>query len=159
MNLSIVALAALFALAGTSVRASDPIGVFAKIDKVVFEPNESAPERMQLWGSFCVADPNDRDKYLPPRKGYLYYKLPAEKSEVARKEWNDLKAVAGTGDVIGFASRHATHPKVRDAQEKSEKADVYSVGFGLVKINQRGASYPPIKALQAGASEPAEKKK
>jgi hypothetical protein len=99
-------LAAVLVLGGVSVRASDPIGVFAKIDKVVLEPNDNVPDRVQLWGSFCLADQKDRDSYLPPQKGFLYYKLPAEKSEAARKEWNDLKATAGTGTVIGFGSRH-----------------------------------------------------
>src|SRR5215211_7092787 len=79
-------LTAIFALAGTSLRASDPIGAFARIDRVVLEPNENAPERIQLWGSFCLADPKDRDGYLAPEKGYLYYKLPVDKSDAARKE-------------------------------------------------------------------------
>ena len=149
MKFPALLLAALFVLAGASVRASDPIGVFAKIDKVVLEPNDSSPERIQLWGAFCVADPKDRNSYLPPQKGYLYYKLPAEKSETASKEWNDLKATAGSGDVIGFGSRHATHPKVRSAQDKPENPDVYSIGFGLIKAQQRSTSYPPIKALLA----------
>src|SRR5690242_5034784 len=90
------------ALAAAPLHASDPIAVFAKIDKVVMEPNESSPERIQLWGSFSVADAKDRYSYLPPQNGYLFYRLPAEKPDVARKEWNDLKAAAGTGDVIGF---------------------------------------------------------
>jgi hypothetical protein len=162
-KLSSILLAALFVLTGTSVRASDPIGVFTKIDKVVLEPTEGAPERIQLWGAFCLADPKNRDAYLPPQKGYLYYKLPGEKAEAARKEWNDLKAVAGSGDVIGFGSRHTTPPKVRDAKDKPENPDAYSVAFGLVRTRQRSASYPPIKALQAGAdtkaTEPKEKSK
>ena len=156
----VMLLAAVFVLAGTSVRASDPIGVFAKIDKVVLEPNDTAPERIQLWGSFCLADEKDRDNYLAPQKGYLYYKLPAEKSEAARKEWNDLKATAGSGDVIGFGSRFAAKAKVRSANDKPENADVYPVAFGLVKSSQRNSSYAPIKALQAAtekkSSEPKE---
>jgi hypothetical protein len=162
VRLPVMLLAVFFALAATSVRASDPIGVFAKIDKVVLEPNDNAPERIQLFGAFCIADTRDRDSYLPPQKGYLYCKLPAEKSEVARKEWNDLKSAAGAGEVIGFGSRHAPLPKVRDAKNKPENPDVYSLGFGLVRTRQRGASYPPIKALQATAekaSEPKEKSK
>jgi hypothetical protein len=145
-------LAALFVLAGTSARASDPIGVFAKIDKVVLEPNAASPERIQLWGTFCLADEKDRDSYLAPQKGYLYYKLPAEKSEAALKEWNDLKATAGTGDVIGLGSRFASKAKVRTANDKPENADVYPVAFGLVKSSQRSPSYAPIKALQAGTA-------
>ena len=143
-------LAALFVLAATSVRASDPIGVFAKIDKVVLEPNGSSPERIQLWGAFCLADEKDRDSYLPPQKGYLYYTLPAEKSDAARMEWNDLKAKAGSGDVIGFGSRSAAKAKVRSANDKPENPDVYPVAFGLVKSERRGSNYGPIKALQTG---------
>ena len=157
---SVLLLAAAFVLGGTSVRASDPIGVFAKIDKVVLEPNDTSPERIQLWGSFCLADEKDRDSYLAPQKGFLYYKLPSEKSEAALKEWNDLKATAGSGSVIGFGSRHSAKAKVRSANEKPETADVYPVAFGLVKSSQRSSSYAPIKALQAEAgkksSEPKE---
>jgi hypothetical protein len=162
-KLPAVLLAAMMGAAVTTAWASDPIGVFAKIDKVVLEPDENSPERIQVLGSFCVADPKDRDSYSAPQKGYLYYKLPEAKAEAARKEWNDLKAVAGSGDVIGFGSRFATLPKVRAAKDKPENPDVYSVGFGLVKARQRGVSYPPIKALQASAegkaSQPKEKSK
>jgi hypothetical protein len=135
-------------LTTAAARASDPIGVFGKIDKAVVEPKEGTPERIQLWGSFCLADPKDRDSYLPPQKGYLYYKLPAEKSDVAQKEWNDLKAKAGSGDVIGFGSRYGTRPKVRDAESKPENPDAYTLGFGLVKGSDRSSSYAPVKALQ-----------
>ena len=70
---------------------------------------------------------------------------------MARTEWNDLKASAGSGEVIGFGSRHATaKATVRSAKDKPENPDAYAVGFGLVKGKQRGASYAPIKALQAG---------
>jgi hypothetical protein len=155
----VVLLAAAFVLAATAVRASDPIGVFARIDKVVLEPNDSSPERIQLWGSFCLADEKDRDSYLAPEKGYLFYKLPAEKSEAALKEWNDLKATAGSGDVIGFGSRHVAKAKVRTANEKPENPDVYPVAFGLVKSNRRSSTYGPIKALQAGAGKKASESK
>ena len=151
VNFPALLLAAVFVLAGTSVRASDPIGVFAKIDKVVLEPNDASPERIQLWGSFCLADDKDRDSYLAPQKGFLYYKLPAEKSEAARKEWNDLKTKAGSGEVLGFGSRFSAKAKVRSADEKAENPDVYPVAFGLVKSSQRSSTYGPIKALQTGA--------
>jgi hypothetical protein len=148
LKLPLMVLTAAVVFTAGTARASDPIGVFAKIDKAVVEPKEGTPERIQLWGTFCLADPKDRDSYLPPQKGYLYYKLPAEKPEVAQKEWNDLKAKAGSGEVIGFSSRHGTQPKVRDAESKAENPDAYTLGFGLVKSGQRNSSYPPIKALQ-----------
>jgi len=35
--------------------ASDPVGVYAIVDKVVFEPNETNPERIQVWGAFALS--------------------------------------------------------------------------------------------------------
>ena len=40
------------ALATVPVGASDPVGIYAVVKKVVFEPNETAPERIQIWGAF-----------------------------------------------------------------------------------------------------------
>src|SRR6266550_6236515 len=39
----------------------------------------------------------------PAERGYLYFKIAPGKEEITRKEWADLKAVAGTGQGIGFA--------------------------------------------------------
>jgi hypothetical protein len=143
-----VLLLAAFVILIGSAHASDPIGVFGKIDKAVLSPSEDAPETIQLWGSFCLADKKDRDSYQAPQKGYMLFKVPSEKAEVARKEWKDLKAVAGTGEIIGFGSRYALNATVRKANDKPEKPEAYPVGFGLVKANQRSSSYGPIKALQ-----------
>src|SRR5829696_8827063 len=67
MNLPAALLAAAILLTGTSVRASDPVGVFGMIDKVVLEPNENTPERIQVFGAFSVADPKNRDGYVSPQ--------------------------------------------------------------------------------------------
>src|SRR5688500_12829625 len=130
-------------------QASDPIGVFALVDKVVFEPNETAPERIQIWGAFAIAVKSDRDSYLPPQKGYLYYTLPAEKAEVAKKEWNDLKKVAGKNEGIGFGSRYESKATVRKAETKPANPEPYILGWGMARMSQRSADYPPIKALLA----------
>ncbi|MEP6903524.1 MAG: glycoside hydrolase family 3 N-terminal domain-containing protein [Actinomycetota bacterium] len=39
------------------------------------------------------------------KRGYLYYSLKQGKEEVCRKEWADLKARAGTDQIIGFGGR------------------------------------------------------
>jgi hypothetical protein len=93
--------------------ASDPIGIYALIDKVVLEPSEGNPQRVQIWGAFSVADRADRNAYSPPVRGYFYYALPGEKDETARAEWNDLKATAGSGQIIAFASRYKPTGRVR----------------------------------------------
>src|SRR5688572_27086158 len=41
---------ALLVGAATAARASDPNGIYAFVDRVVVEPSEAAPERIQVWG-------------------------------------------------------------------------------------------------------------
>src|SRR2546427_12470263 len=36
--------------------ASGPVGIYAIIEKVIFEPSEQAPERIQIWGAFAVVE-------------------------------------------------------------------------------------------------------
>jgi hypothetical protein len=102
----------LLCLLGVSF-ASDPIGIYALIDKVVLEPSEGNPQRIQIWGAFALADRADRNAYSQPVRGYLYYTLPGQKNDVALAEWKDLKASAGTGQIIAFASRYSPTGRVR----------------------------------------------
>lgn len=127
---------------------SDPIGVFARIDKVVFEPNAVAPERIQIWGAFALASAESGSSYLPAQRGYLYFSLKPGKEEVCRKEWADLKAVAGTNQIIAFGRRYEP-TRLRKAQDKPADPDVYPLGTGLVKIADRGIDYPPIRDLRS----------
>src|SRR5437870_822109 len=92
--------------AGLIAHASDRVAVYAKVDKVVFEPNEQAPERVQVWGVFSVADwrNNNMNDYQPTARGYLYFTL-GKNPEIARREWTDLKSVAGTNQIVAFGLR------------------------------------------------------
>src|SRR6185295_11515371 len=73
--------------------ASDPVGVYARVDRVVLEPNSDAPQTIQVWGVFAMARPGDPNEYLPPARGYLYFSLPGD-ARAARAEWSDLSQVA-----------------------------------------------------------------
>src|SRR5215212_10030896 len=116
-------LAPIFVLALTSgLWASDPVGVYALIDKVVFEPSEGKPQRAQIWGAFALAEAKFGDEYLAPIRGYLYYTLPGEKDEVVQAEWADMKKVAGTGQVIAFGSRYKSSGRVRGGGAPSGSA-------------------------------------
>jgi hypothetical protein len=116
-----------------NVRASDPVGIYAVVDKVVLEPNEKSPERIQIWGTFSTWA-NYGDVYGKPEKGYLYYKLPSNNAKVALAEWADLKAVAGTGQGIAFGQRYSGPGRIRAANEKPESPDSYILGQGITKI-------------------------
>ncbi|MBM3833924.1 MAG: hypothetical protein FJ403_11770 [Verrucomicrobia bacterium] len=141
-------LALLMVVATPQLKASDPIGVFALIDKVVLEPNETSPERIQIWGAFAFAEGRG-DAYAAPKRGYLYYKLPAEKAKAARTEWADLKLAAGKSEVIGFGARYGEKGKLRKPDEKPENPDAYPVGWGLIRMKERDANYAPIRQLLA----------
>jgi hypothetical protein len=122
--------------------ASDPVGIYAIVSKVVFEPNDKAPERIQIWGVFALADTaRGGGFYSKPQRGYLYYSLPKGKESTALKEWADFKAVAGTGQGIAFGGRYSVVGKVRLETEKPGSADSYNPessfanGIGVTKVN------------------------
>jgi len=96
-------------LATTALMASGQVGIYAVVSKVVFEPDDRAPERIQIWGAFTLVDGGTRSggKTLTPQRGYLYFALPsaaenANLREIALKEWADFKAIAGTNQAIAF---------------------------------------------------------
>src|ERR1041385_680032 len=125
--------------------ASDPIAVYARIERVVLEPATGAAERAQGWGTFALAKPNDGTDYLPPSRGYLYFAL-SRNADAARSEWADLQSVAGTGQIVSFGSRWEMRARVRTAEENPDHPDAYAVGVGVTKV-RGNTSYAPIRAL------------
>ena len=128
---------------------SDWIGVYARIDKVILEPNADAPDRIQVWGAFVLANRQDRNSYDPAARGYLYFSLTPTKEEVCRKEWADLKASAGTDQIIGFGGRDLPKVRIRKREDKPADPDLYPVGWGMVKMSDRRNNYPPIIELKS----------
>jgi hypothetical protein len=106
-SLSLVALVGL-SLAATPPVPSGAIGVFAIIERVALEPNDRAPERIKVWGAFAYVDGGVRGLTpSPAKRGFMYFTLSSRYTDSAtiratRAEWNDLKAVAGTGQAVGF---------------------------------------------------------
>jgi hypothetical protein len=128
------------------VKASGPIGVFALVDKVTFEPNADKPERVRISGVFSVAEdtPDNSTVYSVPHRGYLYFALPRGKEDLARREWADLKSVAGTRQVVGMGSSWASKVRVRQPDEEANSPDDHPIANGLVKVNP---DQPRAKAL------------
>jgi hypothetical protein len=133
---------AMLIFTAATLSASDPVGVYAIVTKVIFEPNDKAPERIQVWGVFALADTvRGGGFYTMPQHGYMYFSLPKGKESTALKEWADFKAVAGTGQGIAFGGRYSAHGKVRPDSEKPVSPDSYSPdsafanGIGVTKVN------------------------
>lgn len=146
MKRTVVSALTTLALAASTAHASDPIGIYALVDRVVLEPDADAPARIQVWGAFVQAVPRDPDAYGPPERGYLYFELRPGKEDICRREWADLKRVAGTRQVIGFGSRREAKERVRKATERPESPDAHPVSFGMTRL-RTNTDYAPVKAL------------
>ena len=132
-------------------QASGPVGTYAIVERVTLEPNNERPERIRIEGVFTTPDWKTQNEYLPPQRGYLYFKLPDDPRMASTfnqilREWADLKARAGTGKVIGLGSRSSWAPRVRKLNEKPASPDIYGTGFGLVAIRS-DTEYAPIRSL------------
>ncbi|HEY7473772.1 MAG TPA: hypothetical protein VH679_02080 [Vicinamibacterales bacterium] len=113
--------------------ASDPLGAFCIVEKVVFEPGD-CPVRAQVWGACAVANPGN-GRFERAAKGYFYYSVPTGSEEIARAEWMDLKTAAGTGAVVGFGGRRTPIGRFRAENEKPANPDAYPLNTGVVQFN------------------------
>jgi hypothetical protein len=151
-NLFRAALLVLASIATQPLLASDPTGIYASVDKVVFEPNQQSPERIQIWGVFILSKVKSRYQYESPTRGYLYFSLPKEKPELAKTQWSDLHQIAGTGQCVALGSRREldeARPKVRGKQDKPESPDRYPLGLGLTRLRDDHYQIRPLKSFAA----------
>ena len=120
---------------GVALQASDMVGIYSVVEKVVLEPSDSTPERIQIWGAFAFADQRNGSNYEPGQRGYLYYTCPSGQESVCRKEWSDLKSVAGKGTAIGFGMRYKPTGRVRKADEKIASPDPFPIQMGVIRVD------------------------
>lgn len=143
-----VGAAAVALCCGVSARASGPIAVYGVIDKVVLGPSAKAPVNAQVWGTFMVAKANTGRAFRGPVYGFFYYAAPSGKEDVCRKEWADLKKMAGTGKVVGFGERGmlADVGNLRGHGEEAKGPDSYPLHFGLIRFRDT-PTWAPMKEL------------
>jgi hypothetical protein len=125
------------------LNASGPIGVYALVDKVTFEPSADKPQRIRISGVFIIAEERS-DAYSAPQPGYLYFVLPTGNEELVLREWADLKSIAGSRQVVGLGSSWTGKVRVRKSNEGAQSPDAHPMGNGLVKVNP---DQPRAKAL------------
>ena len=132
-----------------TLRASDAVGVYAVVEKIVLEPADAAAQRIQIWGAFAMADSDHTDNYKAPQRGYLYYTCPQGQESVCRSEWADLKSVAGKDAGIGFGGRYKDLGRVRKTDEKVASPDTYPIQFGVVRMTGFRKTLPVVDRLRA----------
>jgi hypothetical protein len=166
--------------------ASGPLGIYGIVEKVVFEPNEKAAERIQVWGAFAYVDgiAGEGLTVSAAKRGYLFFRLPSSadgltnqvQEEAIKKEWVDLKAVAGTGQAIGFGrwgyigrfgalrpdtrsdmppyvlerapGNPRTDLRVRPASEAPVSPTLYQTNTGIVRLSEAGSHAAIVKQLK-----------
>jgi len=156
MKVTVLAIAA--ALCTVSiVKASDPVGVYAIVERVVFEPSESAPKTVQVFGAFTAAvQPETRtykpeEAYGPIGHGYLFYTCTPAQAATCAAEWSDLKSVAGKNEVVGFGTRWGkAKPRLRLVSDAPSSPDMYETNIGVVKLGKYG-DYPTLVAALKAA--------
>ena len=147
-RLGVVTVAALFALPAP---ASDPIGVYAIVDRVVLEPDSITPERIQIWGAFVV---QEAPSHYRLARGYLYYQPNPSYPRATFVEWSDLRTLAGTNRVIGFGGRYGGNGRVRSEGDRAVEPDVYPIGTGIYRDLGDWAMVQRLRELHASARVP-----
>ena len=75
----------------------------------------------------------------------MYFKLGGDEA-LARREWADLKEIAGTRQIVGLGNRRELKPRLRSANDAPDAPDAYATGMGLTKVSS-ATDYAPIRAL------------
>jgi hypothetical protein len=146
-----LAVAVLLLALAPAARASDPTGIYAVVDKVILEPSTGSAERIQVWGVFALSQGKGGDEYSPPSRGYLYFTVVKGKEDVCRKEWADLKKLAGTKQCVAFGSRYERKGGIRQRTDPTKDPDRYPLGFGLTKVpadNEMAKKLLAVKPLE-----------
>lgn len=125
MKKTAIVTALVIALAfSTEVKAGGPPPVCMVVDKIVLEPDEKAPTKIQIWGTFIFCKNNST--YGRPVSGYLYYTAGQGKEDACRKEWAKLQKLATDRHIVAWGS--CGQPKLdghfRTATEKLLKSPV-----------------------------------
>jgi hypothetical protein len=147
------------ALSVPIVRASgDPFAAYCIIQKVVVGQDEGERPAVQIWGTCTMVNAGGmypQGEYVPttyadPRRGYLYYFTTKANEAVARREWADLTALAGTGEVVAIGSQKITS-RLRWPDEKPQSPDEYAMQTGLSKVTSNPAYAKVVAALKKAA--------
>jgi hypothetical protein len=119
------------------------------VEKIVFEPNEKAPTRVQIWGSFVLC--KDNSTYGTPIAGYLYYTVEAGKEEECRREWAKLQKLAADKHIVGLGNcgQPNVDGHIRKVTEELRVPVVFPlVGNGFANADDYVRIHPSIRDLQ-----------
>lgn len=151
-RISSLMVAIVFLAVVNRVSGSDHVGIYAIIEKVTVAKAGTPDETVKVRGLFSLAE--GRRNYKLPVYGYMFFRLKKGEELTCRKEWADLKRVAGKTQIIAFSSRYRrgtrkpnTFGGVRRLDEPPTKPDEYPLNYGVRKPSYRGSDYQPLRRL------------
>jgi len=118
-------------------QASEPVGVWVKVQAVQYEPNAAAPTRIRITGAAMLYDGNNTNLYVgytAPARGALYYECPADQLATCIDEWKDIVANISEAPEVCVGIGHQSKPtgRLRPLGDVSAPADVYPIQLGVV---------------------------
>ncbi len=141
-------------IVSAEVRAGGPPPVCMAVQKLVFEPSESTPSRVQIWGTFAFLN-DTKEAYGEPVRGYLYYAAAPGKEEECRKEWAKLKQLVAGQHLIswGLCGEPKVDGDLRKSTAKAEDAMVFPlVKQGFANADSMQSHYHSLKQLRASSA-------
>lgn len=123
---------------------------YALIDRVLVEPDEEQPERIQVWGVFVFARPDG--SFAAPQRGYLYFRLPDQGPAYlpARQQEYAWKDLAGNHQVSTFylsSADNSADLRVRPPEETPNTPDGYRRLLKHDSTIRSDTEYRPIRSL------------
>ena len=135
---------------GFDASASDPCGIYARIDEVTVGPDQEKPDWVRIKGDFILVKTSRRQ--VGPVRGYMLFSIPKEKdgstdpkkAELCRIEWADLRELVGKKkNYVAFGSAHSEiyhqfargdRPDVRGEKEAPANPIPYPINHGLTVL-------------------------
>lgn len=121
---------------------SDPVGVYAVVRKVKFEPGPGASDavRVRLCGAFALANVAN-GSYFGPMPGYTYYTCPTGQEAVCRMQWAEMLTAASKNDCLAYGQRldgtggANNNGRIRSPTETVNSPDTYPIRAGTVTVS------------------------
>lgn len=113
-----------------AAQASMPMGVWATVDSVTYEPNADSPTKVRIVGVFVLSS-SYTDWNKNPTAGQLYYQCPKGNEATCKMEWQEIaKKVGSKTGCLGWSGEAAAKPKLYACGDKPMIADDYPIVSG-----------------------------
>jgi hypothetical protein len=164
----VAALLVAASLAVATARAGGPPPYYILVEKVVLEPDDQNPERVQIWGYFTHAPASNPrlDKFSDPEYGWWYV---SGGGDECREQWLRLRKDAGTGKVLALGmcgeAKLALALPIRKPDARPDRPDgtypleEIALYEGDLYAKGRFENGEPVQRLRAFAKEDREARK